>query len=77
MKHILITGANSFVGTNIENWLMKEPKNFIVDTVDTMNEAWKKADYTKYDAVIHVAGIAHIKETKENRFNYKDEPMIV
>ena len=65
MKHILITGANSFVGTNIENWLMKEPKNFIVDTVDTMNEAWKKADYTKYDAVFHVAGIAHVDPKPE------------
>lgn len=65
MKHILITGANSFVGTNIENWLMKEPENFIVDTVDTMNEAWKKADYTKYDAVFHVAGIAHVDPKPE------------
>ena len=44
MKHILITGANSFVGTNIENWLIKEPEDFAVDTVDTMNEAWKQAD---------------------------------
>lgn len=65
MKKILITGANSFVGTNIENWLMKEPENFIVDTVDTMNEAWKQADYTKYDAVFHVAGIAHVDPKPE------------
>lgn len=65
MKHILITGANSFVGTNIENWLLKEPENFVVDTVDTMNEAWKKADYTKYDAVFHVAGIAHVDPKPE------------
>lgn len=65
MKHILITGANSFVGTNIENWLMKEPENFIVDTVDTMNDAWKQVDYTKYDAVFHVAGIAHVDPKPE------------
>ena len=60
MKRILITGANSFVGTNIEKWLLKEPENFSVDTVDTMNEAWKQADYSKYDTVFHVAGIAHV-----------------
>ena len=60
MKKILITGANSFVGMNIESWLLKAPNEFQVDTVDTMNEAWKKADFTKYDVVFHVAGIAHV-----------------
>lgn len=65
MKRILITGANSFVGTNIEKWLLKEPDNFSVDTVDTMKEAWKKADYSKYDAVFHVAGIAHVDPKPE------------
>lgn len=65
MKKILITGANSFVGTNIESWLMKEPENFTVDTVDTMNDAWKQADYTNYDAVFHVAGIAHVDPKPE------------
>ena len=65
MKRVLITGANSFVGTNIEKWLMKTPENFQVDTVDTMNDAWKKADYSKYDAVFHVAGIAHVAPKPE------------
>lgn len=65
MKRILITGANSFVGTNIERWLMKEPDKFAVDTVDTMNEAWKQVDYRLYDAVFHVAGIAHVDPKPE------------
>lgn len=65
MKHVLITGANSFVGTNIEQWLMKSPEDFQVDTVDTMNEAWKQADYSKYDTVFHVAGIAHVDPKPE------------
>lgn len=60
MKRILITGANSFVGTNIEKWLMKTPDEFQVDTVDTMNDVWKQADFTQYDSVFHVAGIAHV-----------------
>ena len=60
MKKVLITGANSFVGTNIESWLMREPESFQVDIVDTMNEAWKQADFSKYDVVFHVAGIAHV-----------------
>lgn len=60
MKYILITGANSFVGTNVEKWLLKTPEEFTVDTVDTMNDVWKSADFSKYDVVFHVAGIAHV-----------------
>lgn len=60
MKKVLITGAGSFVGTNIEKWLLRVPGEFEVDTVDTMNDAWKQVDYTKYDSVFHVAGIAHV-----------------
>lgn len=65
MKKVLITGANSFVGTSIEKWLMKTHEEFQIDTVDTMNEAWKKADFSKYDAVFHVAGIAHVDPKPE------------
>lgn len=65
MKKVLITGANSFVGTNIEKWLLKTPEEFSVDTVDTMNDIWKTADFSKYDVVYHVAGIAHVDPKPE------------
>ncbi len=65
MKKVLITGANSFVGTSIEKWLLKEPDLFQVDTVDTLNDVWKQADFTKYDTVFHVAGIAHVDPKPE------------
>lgn len=69
MKRVLITGANSFVGMNIEQWLDKSfdgtEKLFKVDTVDTMNDAWKQADFSQYDAVFHVAGIAHVDPKPE------------
>lgn len=69
MKRVLITGANSFVGTNIEKWLDESfdgpEKLFKVDTVDTMNDAWKQADFSKYDVVFHVAGIAHVDPKPE------------
>lgn len=60
MKNVLITGANSYIGTNIEEWLKRNPEEFQVYTVDTFGDNWKQADYTKYDAVFHVAGIAHV-----------------
>lgn len=65
MTRVLITGANSFVGTNIEKWLLKTPEDFQVDTVDTMNDAWKQADFSLYDVVFHVAGIAHVNPKPE------------
>ena len=65
MKRVLITGANSFVGTNVERWLLRNPEQFQVDTVDTMNDVWRKVYRTKYDTVYHVAGIAHVDPKPE------------
>lgn len=65
MKRVLITGADSFVGTNIERWLKKWSSEYRVDTVDTMNDTWKQADFSVYDVVFHVAGIAHVDPKPE------------
>lgn len=66
MKNILITGKNSYIGTSLENWLMREPDIYKVDTVDMKDGSWKEKDFSQYDVVFHVAGIAHIKETSDN-----------
>lgn len=60
MKKVLITGANSYVGTNIEKWLMKEPDKYYVETLDMKDPNWKEFDFSKFDVVFHVAGIAHV-----------------
>jgi UDP-glucose 4-epimerase len=60
MKNILITGKNSYIGTSLENWLMREPDKYKVDTVDMKDGSWKEADFSIYDVVFHVAGIAHV-----------------
>lgn len=65
MRRVLITGAGSFVGKSVEQWLLKEQDKFHVDTVDTMNDIWKQADFTKYDVIFHVAGIAHVDPKPE------------
>lgn len=69
MKKILITGAGSYIGTKVEEWLKRTPELFEVDAVDTMNDHWKKADFSQYDVVYNVAGIAHVKAAKG------DEPL--
>ena len=70
MKNILITGKNSYIGTSFENWLMREPDKYKVDTVDMKDGSWKENDFRQYDVVFHVAGIAHIKETSDNQDLY-------
>lgn len=58
---ILITGAGSYVGESVRTYLLNtNPEQFEIDAVDTMNDAWKQADFTRYDVVFHVAGIAHV-----------------
>jgi UDP-glucose 4-epimerase len=70
MKRVLITGKNSYIGTALENWLMREPDKYKVDTVDMKDGSWKEKDFSQYDVVFHVAGIAHIKETSDNQELY-------
>lgn len=61
MKRILITGAGSYVGESVRKYMLATaPGEFEIDAVDTMNDAWRKADFTQYDVVYHVAGIAHV-----------------
>ena len=70
MKNILITGKNSYIGTSLENWLMRESDQYKVYTVDMKDGSWKEKDFNLYDVVFHVAGIAHIKETSDNQDLY-------
>lgn len=70
MKNILITGKNSYIGTSLENWLIREPGKYKVDTVDMKDGSWKEKDFSEYDVVFHVAGIAHVKETSDNQDLY-------
>jgi UDP-glucose 4-epimerase len=70
MKNILITGKNSYIGTSLENWLLREPDKYKVDTIDMKDGSWKEKDFSQYDVVFHVAGITHIKETSDNQDLY-------
>ena len=60
MKKILITGAGSYIGTSFENYINTNfPDKYTVDTVDMIGGGWKEKDFSPYDTVFHVAGIAH------------------
>ncbi|MDL2297796.1 NAD-dependent epimerase/dehydratase family protein [Synergistaceae bacterium OttesenSCG-928-D05] len=60
MKKILITGANSYIGTSFEKWLAKWPDEYLIDTIDMIDGSWREKTFASYDVVFHVAGIAHV-----------------
>lgn len=73
MKRILITGANSYIGTSFEKYMAQWPNEYQVDTIDMVDGSWREKSFTGYDSVFHVAGIAHIntkKLDKAARDNY-------
>lgn len=59
MKKILITGANSYIGTSFEKYMAQFGNEYQIDTVDMIDGTWREKDFSGYDAVFHVAGIAH------------------
>lgn len=72
MKKILITGSNSYVGINLNQWLLNEGKNeFIVDTISLRTDNWKKINFSNYDVIINVAGIAHVTSDPSAEELYK------
>ncbi|MGE8204704.1 NAD-dependent epimerase/dehydratase family protein [Heyndrickxia sp. NPDC080065] len=60
MKKILITGANSYIGKSFEKWLENYPDRYIVDSISLRDDSWKEKDFSGYDIVLHLAGIAHV-----------------
>lgn len=59
MKRILITGANSYIGTSFEEYMGRWQDEYEIDTVDMIDRTWRDRDFSGYDVVFHVAGIAH------------------
>ena len=60
MKSILITGSNSYIGRAVRQRLESEPEFYSVDEISVRGDDWKRQDFSQYDAVLHVAGIAHV-----------------
>ena len=64
MKKILITGAGSYIGTSVAAYLENWPDDYRVETVDMLDDGWKEKDFSGFDSVFHVAGIAHADSGK-------------
>lgn len=73
MKNILITGAGSFVGSSVQKYLQQFHDNYRISVIDMIDSSWKTVDFSRYDTVYHVAGLAHSdvgKVTEEVKTKY-------
>ena len=58
MKKILITGANSYIGTSVEKWLLSQ-ENYEVVTLDVKDTDWKKFDFSPFDFYDRIQPVNH------------------
>ena len=70
MKRILVAGKGSYIGNYFKNYIESASSDFIVDELDTIGFDPETCEFDQIDTIVYVAGIAHIKETKENRDLY-------
>ncbi len=71
MKRILVAGSGSYLGRSFLAYMAQWPEEYQVDAVSTSNGDWRKKDFSGYDAVYCTAGLAHVRETAENRPLYQ------
>lgn len=73
MKRILITGENSYIGTSFTDFMELFKEDYLVETISVKGDSWREIDFSIYDAIYHVAGIAHAdvgKVSKEEQDLY-------
>ena len=70
MKKILVAGEHSYIGTSFKNYMLDYPDEYSVDMKNTRNWHPTPEDFEGYDVVLNTAGIAHRRETAENRHLY-------
>ena len=74
MKRILVTGKNSYIGTAFTQYAEAHyPGEFRTDMVSMRDGTWRELDFSVYDTIFHVAGLAHADighATEEMQRNY-------
>lgn len=60
MKKVLITGKNSYIGKSFIEWMKSSNENYEIVELDLKDQDWESIDFSSFDVVFHVAGIAHV-----------------
>lgn len=64
-KKVLITGKNSYIGTSFIEYCQKNHVDLAIDELSVHGEDWKNTDFSQYDTILHVAGIAHANPSED------------
>ena len=65
-KNVLIFGSGSYIGEAVAKWLLKKENKYTVTVMPSIGVPVEITDFSSYQVIYYVAGIAHQKETKEN-----------
>lgn len=66
---VCIIGKNSYIGNHLDNWLTQNGHE--VFQLDVLTEDWRTFDYSGFDAVVHVAGIVHRPDCKDEKLYHE------
>ena len=59
VKKVLITGAGSYIGESFSSYAAKSYPSLSISEIDMLDGSCRDKDFSPYDIVYHVAGIAH------------------
>lgn len=75
MKKILITGEKSYIGTYFGKWMAQSSGAYSIEFISLRDDMWKEREFSKYDIIFHVAGLAHVDvgniSTERGQMYYK------
>jgi len=66
---ILITGVNGYIAQSFARYV-KQEKADLINLISVRDEKWKATSFSDYDVVLHTAGLAHVRETRHNQYDY-------
>lgn len=68
MKRILITGKSSYLANQFRSFLSGN-ENYQIDLI-SVRDGWKDSDFSSYDVVVHMAGLAHSSPKDDEKEKY-------
>lgn len=71
MKRIYVIGKNGYIASSFAAWLGKEPEKYMVHAIPARGFRPEMFDFSKADAVVFAAGIAHLSSKAKKNAPYK------
>ena len=66
MKRVLVTGREGYIASSLLRYLRGFPEKYEAEAISLRDGAWRKRDFSRFDAIVHCVGLAHIRETQSN-----------